>query len=83
MIHIFVFGSNRQGRHGKGAALFARIHYGAINGQARGFQGKSYSIVTKELRKNMPAVTLNEIKKEVDIFIEFAKDHPECQLPRC
>ena len=27
---VFVFGSNRSGIHGKGAALYARIHKGAI-----------------------------------------------------
>lgn len=77
MICIFVFGSNRQGRHGKGAALYARLHHGAINGQARGLQGSSYAIVTKELRKDMPAVTLDEVKNEVNVFIDFAKKHPE------
>jgi hypothetical protein len=29
---IFVFGSNTQGRHGKGAALLARNKFGAIYG---------------------------------------------------
>ena len=29
---IFVFGSNTQGRHGKGAALTARTKFGAIYG---------------------------------------------------
>jgi hypothetical protein len=32
MTTIFVFGSNLTGRHGKGAALYARQHYGAIYG---------------------------------------------------
>jgi hypothetical protein len=30
---VFVFGSNLAGRHGKGAALHAREHHGAIYGQ--------------------------------------------------
>lgn len=72
---IFVFGSNRQGRHGKGAALTARTKFGAIYGQARGLQGQSYAIVTKELRSDYDAVTLEEVKGEVDIFIQFAKDN--------
>ena len=33
---IFVFGSNREGRHGKGAALCARNEHGAVWGQAEG-----------------------------------------------
>jgi hypothetical protein len=37
---IFVFGSNLAGRHGKGAALWAREHRGAIYGQGRGRQGR-------------------------------------------
>ena len=49
---VFVFGSNKQGRHGKGAALTARTKFGAIYGQARGLQGQSYAIVTKELRSD-------------------------------
>lgn len=46
---IFVFGSNTQGRHGKGAAYTALIQFGAIYGHTRGRQGSSYAIVTKDL----------------------------------
>lgn len=74
---IFVFGSNRQGRHGKGAALKARDLHGAIQGQAEGLQGNSYAIITKELRPWRPKVTLEEIKQGVATFLDFAKDHPE------
>lgn len=73
---IFVFGSNRQGRHGKGAALTARNEYGAVYGQPRGHQGNSYAIVTKELRNDFPVVTLVEIQHEVNQFLDFAKQHP-------
>lgn len=44
---VFVFGSNLAGRHGKGAALWARQHRGAIYGQGIGRQGNSYAIPTK------------------------------------
>jgi hypothetical protein len=74
---IFVFGSNTEGRHGKGAALEARNNWGAIYGQARGLQGRSYAIVTKELRKHLPDITLAEIYDEVGVFIDFASRHPE------
>ena len=40
---VFVFGSNLAGRHGKGAALHARKHHGAIYGQGAGLQGSSYA----------------------------------------
>ena len=35
---IFVFGSNTEGRHGKGAAKIARDKFGAIYGQAEGLR---------------------------------------------
>jgi hypothetical protein len=78
---VFVFGSNREGRHGKGAALEARARHGAIYGQAEGLQGNSYAIVTKELRSKgqrngAGIVTLNEVAAGVDIFLEFAEAHP-------
>lgn len=72
---IFVFGSNRQGRHGKGAALTARNKFGAIYGQSKGLQGQSYAIITKELRKEYQPVSLQEVKEGVDTFIQFAKDN--------
>lgn len=75
-MNIFVFGSNTQGRHGAGAALFALQHYGAKYGQARGLQGESYAIVTKELRPNYPPITLESIGKEIAIFKQFASSHP-------
>lgn len=74
---IFVFGSNRQGRHGAGAALHAWKNYGAIHGQAEGLQGQSYAIITKELRSSKEPVDLLEIQAGVMIFNQFAKDHPE------
>lgn len=46
-VEIFVFGSNLQGIHGKGAALDAVKHHGAIRGIGRGRQGNSYAIPTK------------------------------------
>lgn len=77
MTTVFVFGSNREGRHGAGAALHARQSHGAIYGQARGRQGNSYAIVTKELRRHWPQVTLDEIKAEVQVFLQHAKDNPQ------
>ncbi len=81
---IFVFGSNLAGRHGKGSALAARQQYGAKYGQGRGRQGMSYGIPTKDgrpgtwplydVRSTLP---LDHIQKDIDIFIQYAKDHPE------
>lgn len=74
---IFVFGSNRQGRHGAGAAHWATTHKGAIHGQAEGLQGESYAIITKELRTNHPKVTLDEIAQGVTRFLQFAHTRPD------
>ena len=72
---IFVFGSNKQARHGKGAALTARNKFGAIYGQSEGLQGQSYAIITKELRKDYQPVSLQEVREGVYTFIQFAKDN--------
>lgn len=74
--HVFVFGSNREGRHGKGAALAAKKLYRAEYGKCEGMQGRSYAIVTKELRKSHPAVTVEEVREGVQRFISFAESHP-------
>lgn len=72
---IFVFGSNLAGRHGKGAALFARQHHGAIYGNGEGIQGNSYAIPTKNSSLN--TIPLSLIQTSVNRFISFAYDHPE------
>ena len=76
---IFVFGSNREGRHGAGAAKYA-MTIGAVYGQAEGLQGDSYAIVTKELRLTRPPVTLDEVKEGVDRFLTYAQNHPELEF---
>lgn len=72
---IFVFGSNRQGRHGAGAARAALQLHGAVYGQAEGIQGSSYAIVTKELRPSHPPVSLAEVAEGVSRFLDFARTH--------
>jgi hypothetical protein len=74
---IFLFGSNRQGRHGKGAALTALREYGAIYGQPEGLQGRAYGIITKELRSNYPPVTLAEVSAGVARFLDFARSRAD------
>jgi hypothetical protein len=75
---IFVFGSNPEGRHGKGAAFIASKNFGAKYGQGRGLMGKSYGIVTKDLRKRIhPSIPSKDIKNEIKELYEFAKTHPE------
>jgi len=77
---IFVFGSNLAGRHGKGAALFARQHHGAIYGQGEGLQGTSYAIPTKGFAARgepMPVLPIARIRVHVLRFILFARRNPE------
>lgn len=74
MKEVFVFGSNLAGRHGAGAAKFARTNHGAVYGKGIGHHGNSYAIPTKdEYIKTLP---LDKIKPYVDQFIEYAKNNP-------
>lgn len=71
---IFVFGSNLAGRHGKGAALYARKNHGAITGRGVGRYGNSYAIPTKDLK--LRPLSLDQIRGFVFIFIEYARNQP-------
>ena len=68
---IFVFGSNKAGKHGLGTALTARMKYGAKMGQGFGLQGQSLAIPVKD--EQLKLLPLEEIKTYVDLFIDFAK----------
>jgi hypothetical protein len=72
---VFVFGSNLSGRHGRGAALRAREHHGAVSGKGVGLQGASYAIPTKD--HALRGLPLDQIAHYVNRFIEFAKEHTE------
>lgn len=75
MRRVFVFGSNLAGRHGRGAALDALLQHGAVYGQGVGPQGESYAIPTKDgALKTLP---LDVIRRHVDDFLSYARDHPE------
>lgn len=67
---IFVFGSDLDGNHIRGAALQAFEKFGAIQGQGIGLQGKSYAIPTL-------LNEINKIKPYVDDFVEYARCHSE------
>jgi len=75
---IFVFGSNLAGRHGKGAAMTARIEHGAIYGKGKGRQGNAYAIPTKDYY--LRSLPLDEIKTYVFEFIAYARRHPELEF---
>lgn len=73
MRHIFVFGSNTEGRHGAGAASYAVKHHGAIYGQSEGLQGNSYAIITKNLNIGKRSIPLEDIESQVKHLIALAK----------
>lgn len=75
---IFVFGSNLAGRHGKGAALYARQKHGAIYGQGVGRQGNSYGIPTKD--ENLKVLSLETITHHVEQFVEYARANSQLQF---
>ena len=73
--NVFVFGSNKDGRHGKGAAKFAALNCGAIFGQGEGLQGSSYAIPTKG--HNLVYMDWREIEPGIDTFLKFAAQNPD------
>lgn len=75
---IFVFESNRAGTHGKGAALYAKTHYGAEPGRGSGRTGNSYAIVTKDRRFRSYPIYM--IERYVSDFIEYAKNNPHLKF---
>lgn len=73
---VFVFGSNLIGYHAGGASLLAMQRFGAVWGQAEGPQGKCYAIpvdIRGEAVDNVSAY----MKRHIDKFLDYAKDHPE------
>lgn len=67
---IFVFGSNKEGRHGGGAAAFAADKFGAKWGVGVGRTGQSYAIPTMD-------GSLELIAEYVEGFRCYAVCHPE------
>lgn len=72
---IFVFGSNRKGIHGAGAAKWAKLFRGAKQGAGEGLYGQSYALPTKDI--NIKTLPLESILTHVETFYEFALLHPK------
>jgi hypothetical protein len=72
---IFVFGSNRSGIHGAGAAYTARLNYGAVMGVGEGLTGRSYALPTVGYRITL--IELDAVQTHVLNFIEFARSRPD------
>ncbi len=76
---IFVFGSNKSGIHGAGAAKYAHKHLGAKWGLGEGIHhshaGSTYALPTKGSK--IEFIPIEEIKEAVDRFLKFAENHPQ------
>lgn len=72
---VFVFGSNTEGRHGKGAAKFAMQKFGAKWGDAEGMTGRCYALPTVEAR--LRKMSLPRIYQFVRRFKLYAATRPE------
>jgi hypothetical protein len=71
---IFVFGSNLAGRHGKGAALTARLNYGAKTGVGEGKWNQSYAIPTKD--EKLKTRSLQDIEVSINRFLLHVRQYP-------
>ncbi len=71
---VFCFGSNSAGRHGKAAALDAKIYFGAVQGIGEGLQNQSYAIPTKD--HNLTPLSIEAIGRAVERFLDFARSTP-------
>lgn len=83
---IFVFGSNTNGVHGKGAALTAKNLFGAKRGVGAGPTGKCYAIPTRVMVKTFgkypkfETLSLDQIAKHVYQFLSYAAFHTELEF---
>ena len=70
---IFVFGSNLAGRHGAGAAKFARDYLGANYGAGRGFTGNCFALPTKGFK--LEVLSLDKIKQHIGFLKDCAESN--------
>lgn len=78
---VFVFGSNTLGRHGKGAALFAREKFGAIYGIGEGFANKNktvYAFPTRDGRSpKIETLPLESLKNSRDKLYKCCEENKD------
>jgi hypothetical protein len=81
---IMVFGSNVEGRHGKGAALFAKKNFGARYGIGEGLTGNAYALPTKDLRvkenNSLRSISKEKIIESIKKLYDTAEQHPDKQF---
>ena len=75
---IFVCGTNTQGRHGKGAALWAEKNAGLKYGHMRGICNQTYAIITKDLNKIVhPSISGYIITEQIKDLYTFAENNKD------
>ncbi len=72
---IFVFGSNRLGIHGAGAAFYASRYLGAVRGVGEGPTGRTYALPTCA-RPGVP-LGLPEVAEHILRFLQYARENPD------
>ncbi len=72
---VFVFGSNRGGIHGAGAARQARLQFGAEMGVGEGLTGQAYAFPT--LDEHLQSVPLHDLVASRNLLYKTAREHPE------
>jgi hypothetical protein len=80
---ILVFGSNTRGWHGKGAALLAKLYYGAVQYKPKGLMGQSYAIATKgvnEETRRLYSLPIARIVIDILLFCEFTKKNTDMRF---
>ncbi|UCR75544.1 hypothetical protein PP742_gp60 [Alcaligenes phage vB_Af_QDWS595] len=75
---IFVFGSNKAGIHGGGAAKHALHYRGANLRQGWGLQGQSFGIPTKD--ENIKSLHIIDVQLYIDSFIDYANEHQDMEF---
>lgn len=73
----FVFGSNRGGTHGAGAARHAKRFFGAVHGTGEGLMGQCYALPTKSTPSRYDTLPLSEVLAHVATFKQVARDNPD------
>lgn len=71
---IVVFSTNCDGKHCRGLAKYCFQKFGAVYGQATGFQGQCYAISTRTIDKKC---SLSYIREQIENFYKFAEDNYE------
>lgn len=72
---VFVFGANKGGKHGRGAAKEAAARFGAERGIGIGPTGNSFAIPTKD--EHLAPLSIDQIRPYVTDFLTYARLHPE------